>query len=154
MVVDKNVELLILSASPYIDVPRAPVNIQLIGLGSRVANITWQDGVSPIPGNPPVDFYDVLLFNDSSNASFTTFTEFISLNQLLPFTNYSITITAVNRIGSSNDSEPFSFKTNEERKYFFDHIYKIDHTITTTEFYFIVYIIATPKYVAIIQTHQ
>jgi len=105
-------------ALPYTEVPSSPVSIQLIGLGSRVANITWQDGVSSIPGNPPTEFYDVLLLlSDSSAASFIASTTFLSLNQLLPFSNYSITITAVNRIGSSNDSEPFSFITNEERKF-------------------------------------
>ena len=102
---------------PYIDVPSAPVNIQLIGLGSRVANISWQDGVSSIVGNPPTEFYQVLLLNDSSNVTFNVSTTSVSLNQLLPFSNYTITIFAENSLGSSNNSEPFSFTTNEERKF-------------------------------------
>ena len=109
---------LLTNTSPYIEVPSAPVNIQLIGLGSRVANITWQDGGSSIAGNPPADFYDVLLLlNDLPTVTFVASTTFISLNQLLPFTNYSVIIIAENRIGSSNDSEPFSFRTSKERKF-------------------------------------
>ena len=96
--------------------PNAPVNIQLVGNGSRTTNITWQDGVPPNPGNPPADSYQVFLLNDSRIDIFDVSTTSIFLDPLLPFTNYTITIVARNRIGFSNDSEPFSFVTNEERK--------------------------------------
>ena len=98
------------------EVPNAPVNIQLAGNGSRTTNITWQDGISPIPGNPSADSYRVFLLNDSRIDVFDVSTTSIFLDPLLPFTNYTITIVARNRIGFSNDSEPFSFVTNEERK--------------------------------------
>ena len=98
------------------EAPNAPVNLQLIGNGSRTTNITWQDGISPIPGNPPEDSYQVSLLNDSLIDIFDVSTTSIFLDVLLPFTNYTITIVARNRIGFSNDSEPFSFVTNEERK--------------------------------------
>ena len=98
------------------EVPNAPVNIQLIGNGSRTTNITWQDGISPIPGNPPADSYQVSLLNDSLIDIFDVSTTSIFLDLLLPFTNYTITIVARNKIGLGNDSEPFSFVTNEERK--------------------------------------
>ena len=98
------------------EVPSAPVNIQLIGNESRTANITWQDGVSSNTSNPPADSYQVLLINDSRIDVFDVSTTSLFLDPLLPFTNYTITIVARNRIGFSNDSEPFSFVTNEERK--------------------------------------
>ena len=99
------------------EVPSAPVNIQRILNGSRTANISWQDGVSSNPGNLPTDSYQVLLLNDSRIVTFNVSTTTIFLDQLLPFTNYTITIVARNRIGFSNNSEPFSFVTNEECKF-------------------------------------
>ena len=98
------------------EAPNAPVNIQLVENGSRTTNITWQDGILPIPGNPPADSYQVSLLNDSFIDIFDVSTTSIFLDPLLPFTNYTITIAARNRIGFGNDSEPFSFVTNEERK--------------------------------------
>ena len=97
--------------------PSAPVSIQLIENGSRTANISWQDGVSSNSGNPPTDSYQVVLLNNSRVDTFNVPTTSIFFDPLLPFTNYTITIAARNRIGVSNNSEPFSFVTNEERKF-------------------------------------
>ena len=107
--------------------PNVPVNIQLIENGSRTTNITWQDGISPIPGNPPADSYQVSLLNNSRIDIFDVSTTSIFLDPLLPFTNYTITIVARNRIGFSNNSEPFSFVTNEECK--FNIYFSVMHTI-------------------------
>ena len=106
--------------------PSAPVNIQLIENGSRTVNISWEDGVSLNPGNPPADSYQVSLLNNSRIDTFDVSTMSIFLDPLLPFTNYTITIVARNRIGLSNNSEPFSFVTNEERKF---NIYLCDACI-------------------------
>ena len=98
------------------EVPSAPVNIQLIENGSRTANISWEDGVSSNPDNPPADSYQAFLINNSRIDTFDVSTTSIFLDPLLPFTNYTITIVARNRIGFSNSSESFSFVTNEESK--------------------------------------
>lgn len=83
--------------------------------GSRTVNISWQDGLSPNPGNPPATSYDVLI-NNSLTVNVSTTSVFLNNPILLPFTNYSVTIVARNRVGVSNSSEPLLFMTTEARK--------------------------------------
>ena len=83
-------------------------------LESRVANVSWQDGNPPNQGNPLTIDYQVLL-NDSFITNVSTTSVF--LDRLLPFTNYSVTIIARNKIGFSNSSEPVIFMTHEEGKF-------------------------------------
>ena len=90
------------------------MNIRVTEIASRAVNISWEDGGS---GNPPVISYQVFLLNDSHIFNFTVSTTSIYLEPLLPFTNYTITIVAMNVIGVSNNSQPFSFVTEEEGKF-------------------------------------
>ena len=80
-------------------------------LGSRTVVLSWQDGISATPGNPPANIYQVLLNN---SPTITVTNTSVILEGLLPFTSYNITIVAENRIGISNSSEPISFMTAEE----------------------------------------
>jgi len=98
--------------------PSSPINIVVIVTGSRTANISWQEGIPSNPENPPTIDYEVLLSNLlTANVSTTSVTlNDDSLIPLIPFTNYTVTIVARNRIGISNNSEPVTFMTNEERK--------------------------------------
>ena len=80
-------------------------------LGSRTVILSWQDGISPTPGNLPANTFQVLLNNSLTNTVSNTS---VTLEGLLPFTSYNVTIVAENRIGISNSSEPVSFMTAEE----------------------------------------
>ena len=96
-----------------LEVPSAPVNVTAMVLGSREANISWQDGISSIHGNPPTLDYQVLLNNSLiTNVSTTS----IPLDTLLPFMTYGVIIFARNKIGISNSSESVIFMTHEEGK--------------------------------------
>ena len=102
--------------------PRSPFNITPLVLGSREANVSWQDGVTPNPEIPPVIDYQVFLNNSLiANVSTTSIsldnTALLPNTTLLPFTKYVVTITARNRIGISNSSEPVTFMTEEECKF-------------------------------------
>ena len=101
--------------SPFLESPSSPVNVVVTATGPRTANISWQDGIPPIPGNPPTIAYQVSL-NNSRTVNVNAPTTSVSLDMLLPFTNYVVTIVAVNRVGISNSSEPVVFITNEEGK--------------------------------------
>ena len=106
--------IIIIYLLSLLEPPSAPVITDIIVSGSRTVNISWQDGISPIPGNPPVNAYQVSLNNSLiSSVSATS----VILNTLLPFINYIVTITAMNRIGISNSSEPVLFMTDEERMF-------------------------------------
>ena len=93
--------------------PSIPNNITILELGSRTIVLSWQDGISPTPGNPSASTYQILLNNSFvitvSNTS-------VTLEGLLPFINYNVTIVAENRIGISGNSEPVFFMTAEEGK--------------------------------------
>jgi len=105
---------IIINILSLLEPPSAPVITDIIVSGSRTVNISWQDGMPPIPGNPPVNAYQVSLSNSLiANVSATS----VILNTLLPFTNYIVIITAMNRIGISNSSEPVLFMTDEERMF-------------------------------------
>ena len=91
--------------------PSAPINVVIVKLGSRKVVLSWQDGTSATPGNPPADTYQVLL-NNSPTINVTNTS--VTLEGLLPFTSYNVTIVAENRIGISDSSEPVSFMTAEE----------------------------------------
>ena len=80
-------------------------------LGSRTVVLSWQDGLSLTPGNPPADTFQVLLNN---SLTITVTSTSVTLEGLLPFTSYNVTIVAENRIGISDSSEPVSFITTEE----------------------------------------
>ena len=80
-------------------------------LGSRAVVLSWEDGISATPGNPPTDTYQVLLNN---SLTITVTSTSVTLEGLLPFTSYNVTIVAENRIGISDSSEPVSFMTAEE----------------------------------------
>ena len=90
-----------------------PINITILELGSRIIVLSWQDGISLITGNPPVNTYQVLLNN---SLVITVSNTSVTLERLLPFTNYNVTIVAENRIGTSDSSEPVFFMTAEEGK--------------------------------------
>ena len=91
--------------------PSAPINIVILELGSRTVVLSWQDGISPTPGNPPTNTYQVLLDN---SLAITVTTSSVTLEELLPFTSYNITIIAENRIGTSDSSDSIFFMTAEE----------------------------------------
>ena len=78
---------------------------------SRAVVLSWQDGISLTPGNPPADTYQVFL---SNSLAITVTNTSVALEGLLPFTSYNVTIVAENRIGNSDSSEPVSFMTAEE----------------------------------------
>ena len=91
--------------------PSAPINIVILELGSRTVVLSWQDGILLTPGNPPANIYQVLLDN---SLAITVTTSSVTLEELLPFTSYNITIIAENRIGTSESSHPIFFMTAEE----------------------------------------
>ena len=93
--------------------PSIPNNITILELGSRTIVLSWEDGISPTPGNPPANTYQILLNN---SLVITVSNTLVTLEGLLPFTNYNVTIVAENRIGISDNSEPVFFMTAEEGK--------------------------------------
>ena len=105
-----SIKCIILSA---LGPPSIPINITILELGSRIIVLSWQDGISLITGNPPVNTYQVLLNN---SLVITVSNTSVTLERLLPFTNYNVTIVAENRIGTSDSSEPVFFMTAEEGK--------------------------------------
>ena len=103
-----SIKCIILSA---LEPPSAPINIVILELGSRTVVLSWQDGILLTPGNPPANIYQVLLDN---SLAITVTTSSVTLEELLPFTSYNITIIAENRIGTSDSSYPIFFMTAEE----------------------------------------
>ena len=94
-------------------VPNAPMNVMSESVTSRMATITWQNGAPPNPANPPIIEYTIFL-NDSSEG--TAQSTMIILDGLIPFTSYTVSIVARNRIGYSTMSQPHQFTTMEEGK--------------------------------------
>ena len=96
-------------------VPNAPMNVMSESITSRMATIRWQDGALLNPVNPPIIEYTIFL-NDSSEGTAQSTT--IILNDLIPFTSYTVSVVATNRIGDSAMSQPLKFTTLEEGKIF------------------------------------
>lgn len=94
-------------------VPNPPINVILVSVTARTANIRWQDGELPNPVNPGIMNYTVFLNGSQRNV---TVNNAALLTDLLPFTNYTVTIIATNRIGNSDMSTPYMFTTMEEGK--------------------------------------
>ena len=94
-------------------VPSAPISITANVTGSRNTSVFWQKGALPSPFSPPILDFEVYI-NDSLHTTTNSTTVFLSL--LNPFTDYKVTITARNRVGISNMSNPVLFMTKEEGK--------------------------------------
>jgi len=104
-------ELLLLIIFWLVVVPGVPVIIEVIVTGSRTANLSWQEGVTPNPLNPPILNFAIYL---NGSLMINTMNTSIILNTLTPFTDYKVTVAARNRIGLSNMSNPVLFMTAEE----------------------------------------
>ena len=109
----------------YSAVPDSPENITLTSKSSRAVNLSWSDGRH---GSSVVRSYTVkitskgapLASNLTCNAAslaevrHVCYARVATIGQLHPYTNYEVTLAARNDVGSSEDSFPLSFTTDEE----------------------------------------
>lgn len=106
--------------------PDSPNELKLSEIKSRSATITWQ---LPFTGNARVERMRLSLreLSASQNKLYLdggvrnlTFSPLQSgqwtIGELQPFTNYSLTLTAINSLGESAPSESLLFQTEEEGK--------------------------------------
>ena len=106
--------------------PDSPNELKLSEIKSRSATITWQ---LPFTGNARVERMRLSLreLSTSPNKPYLdggvrnlTFSPLQSgqwtIGELQPFTNYSLTLTAINSLGESAPSESLLFQTEEEGK--------------------------------------
>lgn len=79
-------------------------------ISSRMAVATWEDGTPPNPVNPIITGHDVFL-----NGELVADNVFrsVTLRGLIPFTDYTVSVVARNRIGDSTAGS-FMFTTLEE----------------------------------------
>lgn len=101
----------------YVELPKAPGQIQLVSVHARSAEIQW---LSATVSELPVE-YRVQLIRPFTNWSFNYTVSFNSdtrlattLSHLRPYTNYLVSLNAVNSAGIGPSSPPLQFQTLEE----------------------------------------
>ena len=96
-----------------------PQNVSVVSVTSQSIEIIW-DEVSCQGQNGPITGYNVAYRpateSSTSKDSFTTLNTSTVLRDLLPYTNYFITITPINEAGKGNSSFLMQ-QTNESGRY-------------------------------------
>lgn len=111
---ERSVKLLVL------EVPESPRDVRIVDVWSKSVSISWSH---PFNGNSQVTKYVLSYWRDGRNHHRNqklhqedlkpSVTSHI-VKDLLPGTNYAITVTAVNDVGSGEPSAPSRFTTGEE----------------------------------------
>ena len=88
-------------------------------MGSRVVNASWD---RPSPPNGPINYYLVTVSRNGNVSVIRNISvEKVTLRGLSPYSEYSISVTAINILNdkkrSSSELQAF-FKTKDERKPF------------------------------------
>uniref|UniRef100_T1KS24 Down syndrome cell adhesion molecule n=1 Tax=Tetranychus urticae TaxID=32264 RepID=T1KS24_TETUR len=101
--------------------PDPPTDIKTSDVKSRSVKVNWAPSFS---GNSPIQRYHIYLreyhnevtFSSHQNRNLTIPNSETSwtINDLVPLTNYTICLTAVNEIGQSEPSQLVKFQTDEE----------------------------------------
>ena len=105
------------------ETPDPPNDIKTVEVKSRSVKINWSP---PFSGNSHIQRYHIYLRENLNEVAFlghqnrnltipnseTSWT----INDLVPLTNYTICLTAVNEIGQSEPSNLVKFQTDEEGK--------------------------------------
>ena len=95
-----------------IELPKAPIQLQLTSIQSRSAELEWLDDHSDVQ-------YRIQLSrpqpsNWSFNYSVESGRSVVTLPHLQPFTVYQVVINAINSAGIGPSSAPLEFQTLEE----------------------------------------
>lgn len=111
---ERSVKLLVL------EVPESPRDVRIVDVWSKSVSISWSH---PFNGNSQVTKYVLSYWRDGRNHHRNqklhqedlkpSVTSHI-VKDLFPGTNYAITVTAVNDVGSGEPSAPSRFTTGEE----------------------------------------
>lgn len=112
----------------FIEPPDTPFDVKLNDISSRTVRLSWSP---PFGGNTRIMKYYIYLEEttrgnsyginriDSMGSQIRNITipsseVSWSISDLLPMTNYSISVAAVNSLGISDPSPPITFQTEEE----------------------------------------
>ena len=112
----------------FIEPPDTPFDVKLNDISSRTVRLSWSP---PFGGNTRITKYYIYLEEttrgngyginriDSMGSQIRNITipsseVSWSISDLLPMTNYSISVAAVNSLGISDPSPPITFQTEEE----------------------------------------
>ena len=97
--------------------PSPPRNVAAMNINSRNATISWSEPEFP---NGNILLYNIVLTDDELgsvlNVNSTSTELFLVLENLRPFTDYTVIINAMNSI-TREDSSPVFFTTMEESEY-------------------------------------
>ncbi len=100
--------------------PDAPIDVKLSDIRSRSVCVSWSP---PFSGNSRLTKYEIYLKENKSEISTQTRNLTIpatdtlrTISDLLPMSNYSISVAAINLLGISEPSLEIRFQTEEEGK--------------------------------------
>ncbi len=81
-------------------------------INSRNATISWTEPASP---NGIIQLYNIVLTEEFGNTTSVTSTKLsLVLEDLRPFTNYTVVVNAMNSITGENSSPAVTFTTMED----------------------------------------
>ena len=91
--------------------PSPPLNVMATAINSRNASISWTEPASP---NGIIQLYNIMLTDEFGSTTSVTSTELsLVLEDLRPFTNYTVVVNAMNSLTGEN-SIPVNFATMED----------------------------------------
>lgn len=103
--------------------PDPPGDVRTVDIASRSMKIVWSH---PFTGNSPITNYHIYLKGYHENSVYNMQMRNITvassetermINDLVPYTNYSVWLTAANEIGESKTSHVMRIQTDEEGKH-------------------------------------
>lgn len=105
------------------EAPDPPGDVRIADISSRSIRVIWSH---PFTGNSPISNYHIYIKGYHENSVYNMQMRNITvangktekmISDLVPYTNYSICLTAVNEIGESKTTHVMRIQTDEEGKH-------------------------------------